>query len=90
MTDPALSRTSANRHDARPLGIALDRDQLREGDMCTVSVEAQMMGQPTGVFLNFKRVIYRGITKGRRQFDSEVESHFFGDHEIVRVVLVGD
>lgn len=83
----AADATPVNEHDARPIGIALDRDQLREDDICTVTVEAQMMGQPTGVFLAFKNVVYRGVVRGRRQFDSEIESHFFADHEIVRVVL---
>jgi len=88
VTDGAHRLAGANEHDARPLGVSLEREHLREGDFCTVTVEAQMMGQPTGVFLNFKHVVYRGEIKGRRRFDSEVESHFFADYEIVRVALV--
>ncbi len=87
MNDPAESLARANEHAVRPLGIALERDQLCEGDLCTVTVEAQMMGQPTGVFLNFKHVVYRGLFKGRLQFDSEIKSHFFADFEIIRVTL---
>lgn len=88
MSNPAPSPVSANEHDARPLGISLEREHLRKGDLCKVTVEAQMMGQPTGVFLNFKQVVYRGTNGGFLQFDSEIESHFFAAHEIVRVALV--
>ena len=77
-------------HEVRPFGVAISPDALREGDFCDVTVEAQMMGEPTGVFLKFKSVRYQGIIKGRRQFDSEIESHFFAPHEIMRVTLVDE
>ena len=79
-----------NYHDSRALGLPIPRDQLRIGDVVNVTVEAQMMDQPTGVYIQAKNVVYRGEIAGRQQFDSEVESHFFSDHEIVRVVLVDE
>ena len=84
---PAPPLDGMTQHDDRPIGIAIGREQLRLGDLCTVTVEAQMQGLPTGTFLTFKRLIYRGIEHDRRRFDSEIEQHFFGDVEIVRVAL---
>lgn len=79
-----------NRSDHRPIGLPIPKDDLRIGDLVNVTVEAQMMDQPTGVYLQVKNVVYRGETAGKQQFDSEVEPHFFSDHEIVRVVLVDE
>ena len=81
--DPSVSS-----HDDRPFGVPIARDQLRIDDLVEVTLEAQMMGQPTGVFVQLKQVRYRGEVAARHQFDSDIESHYVTDHEIVKVVLV--
>ncbi len=67
--------------------MSIGHDQLRVGDHCTVTVEAQMQGLPTGSYLTFKNLWYRGVEHGRRRFDSEIEQHYFSDHEIMRIAL---
>jgi hypothetical protein len=86
MTQEAVPE-GISRHDQRPLGVAIPRDQLRIGDRVDVVVEAQLLGQPTGVFLPFRNVVYRGVNQLRHQFDGDIDQHFFADHEIVRVAL---
>jgi hypothetical protein len=75
------------RHDDRPLGVAMPRDQLRIGDRVDVVIEAQLLGQHTGVLLTFRNVVYQGVNQLRHQFDGLTDQHFFSDHEIVRVAL---
>jgi hypothetical protein len=78
------------RYDDRPLGVAIPRDQLKVGDRVDVVVEAQLLGQPTGVFIPFRNVVYRGLNELRHQFEGAVEKYYFADHEIVRVALCTD
>ena len=85
---PASARIS--RHDDRPLGVSIPRDQLKVGDRVDVVVEAQLLGQPTGVFISFRNVVYKGLYELRHQFEGAMEQHFFADHEIVRVALCTD
>lgn len=88
MSPEAAAFYDANQYDDRPIGVSMSRDRLRVGDKVNVTVEAQMMGLPTSVFLKYKNVEYRGLQEHGHQFDDELESRFFRDHEIVRVALV--
>ncbi len=89
MAEPDQSAPGgANAHDDRPIGVSMSRDVLRVGDKVNVVVEAQMQDMPTSVYLQYKNVVYRGITALGHQFDDELAPRFFQDHEIVRVSLV--
>lgn len=77
----------ATERDDRPLGVSMSRDDLRVGDKVNLTIEAQMMGLPTSVFLKYKNVVYQGLQESGHQFDDDLESRFFHDHEIIRVAL---
>ena len=47
-----------------------------------------MQDMPTSVYLQYKNVVYRGMTAPGHQFDDELAPRFFHDHEIVKVSLI--
>jgi hypothetical protein len=87
MPEGAAPFDDTTEHDDRPLGVSISRGDLRVGDKVNLTIEAQMMGLPTSVFLKYKDVVYRGLQELGHQFDDDLESRFFRDHEIVRVAL---